>query len=229
MGGSGSGTWHRCEVKLTTDAVPSIDIGQLQRRRGLVPCSRFVETWTRGGMVIAQVAVEVQQDQLRFRYVRVSGAGEREPVDCVVPIASTPCNYGGSRRWFRCPECKKRIAVIYIQSLSCACRKCSELVYSSQRESAGDRARQRAQNIRMRLGGSANLFEPFPRKPKWMRWTTYQRLQLEAIKDEGPNLAHLISMLNRRQRRVGNLPAVGMPMTEASLRTLQSSHGPRLR
>ena len=142
MGGIGSGTWSRYEAKRTTDAGPAIDIRQLQRRRGLAPGDKFVATWTRGGMVAAQVAIEVQQNNLLFRYVHVSGAGDREPVDCVVPIVATPCNYGGLRRWLRCPECKKRIAVIYV-SRSCACRHCHELVYSSQRERAGDRARQR--------------------------------------------------------------------------------------
>lgn len=34
--------------------------------------------------------------------------------------------------------------------------------------------------IRVKLGGSANLNEPFPWKPKGMRWSTYQRLRRQA-------------------------------------------------
>jgi hypothetical protein len=199
MGGIGSGKWSRQEAKRTADAVPAIDIRELQRCRGLAAGSRFVETWTRGGMVAAQIAIDVQKHHLLLRYVHVSGAGEQEPVEGVVPIVDAPCNYGGLRRWFRCPECKRRIVIIYI-SRSCACRHCHELVYSSQRESAGDRARQRAQNIRIRLGGSANLLIAFPERPKWMRWATYQRLRLEAFKNETRNLAHLISILERHKR-----------------------------
>lgn len=199
MGGIGSGTWSRIEAKRTTDAVPAIDVRELQRRRGLTPGRRFVETWSCGGLVAAQVAIEVQRNNLLFRYVHESVSGDREPVECVVPLVATSCNFGGVRRWFRCPECKKRVAVIYA-SRSCACRHCHELVYLSQRERAGDRALKRAQNIRMRLGGSANLFAPFPGKPKWMRWATYQRLQLEGFRDEIPNMAHLKAMLERRRR-----------------------------
>ena len=160
MGGSGSGTWSRYEAKRTIDEVPAIDIRELQRHRGLAPGSRFVETWTLGGMIAAQVAIEVRQDYLLLRYMLGSRAAHPEPVELVAPIVVTPCNYGGLRRWFRCPDCKKRIAVIYIQLRSCLCRRCNDLVYRSQHERAGERARDRAQKTRMRLGGSANLHEP---------------------------------------------------------------------
>jgi hypothetical protein len=175
----------RCEAKLTTDMVPAIDIRQLQRNRELMPGSRIMETWTRGGLIAAQVEIDIQHYRLTIRYVRLSSSGEREPVECVVQITSTPCNYGGVRRWFCCPNCKKRIAVIYIQGGSCLCRQCMDLVYRSQRERVGERARDRAQKIRVRLGGSANLFESFPAKPKWMRWKTYQDLQIKDLKDQG--------------------------------------------
>lgn len=202
MGGTGSGTWSRYESKLKTDAVPAIDIRQLQLDHQLIPGRKHIKTWRRCGVVAAQVVIEVQQQHLLLRYVRISSLGQPESVQCVVPFTSTPCHYGGVRRWLLCPDCKKRIAVIYVLSKGCACRHCHDLVYSSQRERAGDRARQRAQNIRVRLGGSANLFERFPGKPKCMRWATYQRLQLEAIKQEGVNLANLNSMLERRWRPV---------------------------
>jgi hypothetical protein len=202
MGGLWPGMGIRCDAKLTTDMVPAIDIRQLQRRRGLAPGSRFVETWSRGGMVAAQVAIEVQQNNLLFRYARLSGAGDRESVQCVVPIAATPCNYGGVRRWFLCPDCRKRIAVIYIQGRSCSCRQCNYLVYRSQRERAAERALSRAQKIRVRLGGSANLLEPFPAKPKWMQWRTYQDLETKARKGQARNLDSLRSILERRERPI---------------------------
>jgi hypothetical protein len=201
MGGFGSGMGIRCEAKLTTDSVPSIDIRQLQRSRELMPGNRIFGTWTRGGLIAAQVEIDIEQNQLRIRYVRVSSSGEREPVACVVSIASTPCNYGGIRRWFCCPDCRKRIAVIYIQGRSCTCRRCHDLVYRSQRERTGERARVRLQEIRVRLGGSANLLEPFPAKPKWMRWRTYEVLETIALQNQAQNLEALRSILDRPNTR----------------------------
>ena len=50
---------------------------------------------------------------------------------------------------------------------------------------AGSRALSRAQDIRMRLGGSPSLGELFPDKPKGMHWRTYARLWAEAEDAEG--------------------------------------------
>jgi hypothetical protein len=35
-----------------------------------------------------------------------------------------------------------------------------------------------AQKIRKRLGGSLDIFDAFPDKPRGMHWTTYDRLRL---------------------------------------------------
>ena len=56
------------------------------------------------------------------------------------------------------------------------CRLCLRLRYGSQYETPGGRARGRAQKLRMRLGGSANLLMRFPFRPKHMQRRTYRRL-----------------------------------------------------
>jgi hypothetical protein len=63
-----------------------------------------------------------------------------------------------------------------------ACRQCHDLGYTSQRKGPAFRAIRSAQKIRERLGGSANLFAPFPERPKGMHWRTYQRFREAEVK-----------------------------------------------
>jgi hypothetical protein len=50
------------------------------------------------------------------------------------------------------------------------------LRYQSQFEGKRWRLEGRASKLRTRLGGSPSLGDPFPAKPKYMRWAKYQRL-----------------------------------------------------
>jgi hypothetical protein len=70
------------------------------------------------------------------------------------------------------------VAKIYLAgSFVFACRHCYGLAYASQFESAFRRDIAKAMKIRMRLGGSPNLFDPFPQKPKGLHKSTYERLR----------------------------------------------------
>jgi hypothetical protein len=47
----------------------------------------------------------------------------------------------------------------------------------------------------MKLGGSANLIEPLPERPKGMHWSTYWRLYTRAEGRERAFLAGTLNML----------------------------------
>jgi hypothetical protein len=65
--------------------------------------------------------------------------------------------------------------------------------------------------IKMRLGGSNDPLEPFPRKPRGMHWRTYRRLrnQAKAAKAEAdyllaesiPGLGQFLDPVPRRRKR----------------------------
>ena len=76
--------------------------------------------------------------------------------------------HGGRRWWFRCPATGWRVARLHLPSGGqiFAGRRAYGLAYRSQRERAYDRALTRTQDIRVKLGGSPSLAEPFPDKPK---------------------------------------------------------------
>jgi hypothetical protein len=66
-----------------------------------------------------------------------------------------------------------------------ACRRCHNLAYASQSETAHSRALRKTQAIRIRLGGSPCMSEDFPDKPKGMHWRTYFHLKAQAEDAEG--------------------------------------------
>ncbi len=83
---------------------------------------------------------------------------------------------GGKRPWFLCPSCGRRCGVLYGIGPRIICRVCGGLTYESQNESRDFRALRKAQKIWVRLGGNADVTEPFPSRPRYMHRRTYQRL-----------------------------------------------------
>jgi hypothetical protein len=80
------------------------------------------------------------------------------------------------RRWFCCPGCQRACRIVYGKA-GFRCRLCIRNgIYASQAESSRWRSVQRAQRMRTRLGGSADLSKPFPRKPRTMHWAKYRKL-----------------------------------------------------
>ena len=186
MGGQGSGEWLRSGAKDTVESRLSVNVGEWQRKRLLHPGRSFSLFWRRARSEDCSIEVQVEFGQVRLMYrVRQSGQ-EAEDIDEAVRLTSTPCNYGGQRRWFVCParSCGRRVAVLHLGSKYFLCRRCCGLAYASQREDKKYRALRRVQKIRMRLGGSGSVDDLFPEKPNRMRRTTYERLKEKAEEAE---------------------------------------------
>jgi hypothetical protein len=84
-----------------------------------------------------------------------------------VPLVRTDCSYGGSRCWFGC-ACGRRVGLLFDAGAGFYCRRCLRLSYACQLETKRWRPIERAQRIRVTLGGSANVLEAFPPKPRYM-------------------------------------------------------------
>ncbi len=119
-------------------------------------------------------------------WVRLHYSANDEPQDHRITLETTRPNYGGRRWWFRCPAPGWRAAKLHLPpgGQIFATRRAYGLAYRSQRERAYDRALTRTQDIRMKLGGSQSLAEPFPDTPRGMWWRTYWRLRGEAQEAE---------------------------------------------
>jgi hypothetical protein len=67
------------------------------------------------------------------------------------------------------------VAILYGGGIF-ACRQCYQLAYASSREGPDGRAIRRADRIRSRLGWEPGILNGSGDKPKWMRWSTFNRL-----------------------------------------------------
>lgn len=201
MGGPGSGTWLRPYTKPRCESYRRLDIREWHRQRRLWAGNRFSWVWsTAEGAVVASILVSVTATAVRLTY-RYRGREESWlDIDDVIELTSTPCPYGGTRQWFRCP-CGRRIALLYHAGTYFRCRHCYDLRYQTEGESPPYRQMTKAQKIRQRLGGSGNLTQPFPPKPPKMRWTTYRRLESKAQDAALASLSLALAHDDRLRRR----------------------------
>ena len=167
--------------KATVEGCRSIDVLEWHRIGYLRSPGWFSYARTRGGEREASINVQAQRHAVTLKY-RIRSYGEDwSDVEQRVPIAWTPCRFGGERPWFVCSVtangvyCGRSVTKLYGAGRLFACRDCYRLAYASQQESAHRRGRGKSQKIRMRLGGSPNMLEEFPGKPKGMHWRTYER------------------------------------------------------
>lgn len=210
MGGVGSGNWYRSSKKTTTDETHSVDVRYLHRNGLLSPGRWFSLRWSRAGRETGSIRGAVEGTESPERVIllyrhRSGSAGEWEDVRESVPLAWTACNFGGERPWFMCPGagCGRRVAVLYAPGRYFLCRHCYDLSYQSQQDNAMYRALHKAQGIRERLGGSANMMEPFPERPKGMHHETYWRLRDKDDEAEMSQLAGMREWLDKLERKVG--------------------------
>ncbi|MDD2337204.1 MAG: hypothetical protein PHD01_11570, partial [Geobacteraceae bacterium] len=98
-----------------------------------------------------------------------------------VHLTHTSCAYGGSRIWFICPYCSRRVAVVILDAGHVACRHCLNLTYASCNEDLIDRSWRKRDKYKARMGGNdkgLNL------KPKGMHQRTWLRLRHQYFEAE---------------------------------------------
>jgi hypothetical protein len=193
-----------CSARETCDSYRSLDVRQLHREGRVRAGQSFWISWSYRGEPLGSVAIKTEPDLMVLTFQRRSSASEEwSAVEQHVPVVWTSCPFGGQRPWFCCSAyssgrcCGRRVAKLYFGNGVFACRQCHGLAYASQHEAPGDRARSKAQKIRERLAGSANLMEPFPEKPKGMHWSTYERLRARSQAAEARSIDVLREWIQR--------------------------------
>jgi hypothetical protein len=159
----------------TTYEALDLDIRALARaknlREGLV---MFATTWTHG-LSESGVGVKVLDGECAL----VSYSDRRgEAITERIGIEWTPCNYGGARPWWTCPQCDRRCAIVYARGMwPFMCRLCANLTYETAQSDAFTRAICKTNKRHARLGWEWG--KPFPPKPKGMHRRTWTPLVTE--------------------------------------------------
>lgn len=210
MGGWGSGrparnaTVEGCaSLKLDVNAVVRA-FAELDRP------ARVTWGWRRGGEPWAKVAIEMAlgrgSGQARLLFDVNHASRRTGPQDQRVEIVATPCRFGGVRWWWICPTTGRRCVMLYLPNggVRFLSRAAYRLTYQSQKRTPLDRTHGRLAQMHRRLGGHyAGPDAAAPRKPKWMRWRTYDAA-CEGIEGERERLDVLF--MKDAERFSGCLP-----------------------
>jgi len=137
----------------------SLDINWLNREGYLHPGRSSLISWTRGGKPSGSVNLAAHENRVALTYTYTC-AGKSEDVEQTVILDRTGCPYGGTRPWFLCPHCRRRVGKLYAAGKLFLCRHCYGLVYHSQQIVERDRLLNKSQAIRKRLAASLSYLGP---------------------------------------------------------------------
>ncbi|WP_260456030.1 hypothetical protein [Pseudomonas baetica] len=199
----------RRKEKDATEDYRALDVRALHRAGVLVAGWSGNWQWSRNGGVRAKIGVTVESLTRLHLCYQATSRGQVEAKDYVVPVVWTSCHLGGSRPWFSCPSCGRRVAKLY-GGVVFACRHCWRLNYASQQVSTRDRAADRSWSLRRRLGcdeGFLSMPAEYICKPKGMHWRTFNRKIALLKQVDAGALADAEAMLASIDRRLGTLGA----------------------
>lgn len=207
MGGIGSGRSAIYTAKATTEESLPLDIRRLQRAGVLTPGRACTWQWTVNDRVRATIGIRAETGNIALSYNYTAHGRPTEAINQSIWMESSACALGGHRRWFSCPACSRRVAVLYGAGRLFACRDCKCLTYASQRESDDDRAARRADRIRKQLGWMPGILNGPGGKPKDMQWRTYERLQARHEAFVGVSLAGMARKLGLLREKLEDIEA----------------------
>lgn len=184
----GSYGYGRKLKKHNVEAVRSIDVRRFAKQGLLANGTTLTWSWFVDGLPVANINVISATEGIWLNYsVQIDGDA---PVNIrqFVRTTSTPCNYGGTRKWFHCPGngCNRRVAILYGAGELFLCRRCYKLTYRSCQTSGDELERmiRRVMKIKQRLGIAQPglISNSLPDKPPHMHWRTYGNL-VKDLKD----------------------------------------------
>ena len=192
MGGIGSG---RTGGKRRVDSVRKIDVRTLHRE-GVFKQQHAKLSWYYNDLHAGSIDIFPEGDVVRLEYnVRLAGNSDFRKVEQVISLTRTTCWYGGSRSWIICPNCLRRVALLYLCSSQFICRYCSQIVHDSVNEGEYDKMLRRSRKLRSKLNADLLAFGKTVSKTPGMHWRTYERLNSELRQVEREMAVQLAEIL----------------------------------
>jgi hypothetical protein len=151
------------------DQLCRVNVCDLRKHGRLQSDGAFPWSWSNRGRTVATITIRVIAGQTITLTYRITIDDKAEDYSIPVRLLKCPCNYGGSRYWFGCPFCAKRVGVLYLRFKRFACRHCQQVAHTSQSEDSHARQWRKTAKLDARLGVGQQ-------RPKGMRYTTYDRL-----------------------------------------------------
>ncbi len=142
----------------------------------LRPNTKGSLSWSCGGEPTGNINYTMYENTmiLNFRWQHYWDE-DWQSVEQTIWFDRTCCNYGGERKWFLCPHCNTRVAILYGADVRFLCRHCYRLPYASQGESYLDRMERKSREIRLKLDPDGQD-DDYYYKPKGMHQRTFDRL-----------------------------------------------------
>jgi hypothetical protein len=153
-----------------------LDVRVLHRQGLLTAGASFSWEWKSYGEQVGNIGIRVAGNH----GVHLDFQRNGTPEHLELRLEHTACQYGGTRPWFNCARCGRRVAIVYLSN-SPGCRQCLRLNYPSQSEDAIGRSWGRTAKVMRKLGGE---MQDFPRRPNGMRQRTFDRLWAAWLRED---------------------------------------------
>ncbi|GAB0151606.1 hypothetical protein [Marinobacterium sp. BA1] len=212
MGSLSSGRHPAEDAKGLTYRHPALDIRSWNKDQLAAIGNRYRLDWLYRDETVGTMEIEIQPGQLMLSDCRFGNTNLWADQSMSIDLTWTACNFGGVRPWFTCPVpgCGRRTGLLYLSGVF-ACRHCHKLAYRSQRQTEYQRAIDRTQRLRKKLGWPAGILTPCGNRPKGMHETTFRKLEakhnacwLDALGHWSDRLGVLDSHLRYAVRLFGN-------------------------
>jgi hypothetical protein len=158
-----------------------LDLNRLARQSFVRPGTCAGPTgieWTREGERFASGSITADMSDPVEGWFRIRLGN----IDQRITLISRQRHFGGRQWYFVCPCMNRRAAVLWrppgARYFACRQKWERQVAYRTQFMCPSDRVHHMRRKLCDRIGGPGSHEEwDVPPKPKWMRWTTYARLE----------------------------------------------------